>query len=134
MRNDLTWLFSEGAYAPKRDPRADDPDYYYRLGQGWIKKIVWTVDNEPSCQDREMYRRFLEETTNEERLAIRAERRRRFDEDQKAKGFVRWQDAWVTPERREVLKKTYEENMRRSTAGLQLARQMRSGSDVWFWC
>ena len=120
------WIISPGFYPPKRDPRADDPDYYFRSREGWIKKTVWTVENEPSCSDREMYTRFLDETTEEERREIRAERRRGYAEEQKAKGLVQWQDRWwVTPERRAELQKEYDENMRISQRGLALARQMR---------
>lgn len=128
------WLWADGPmYPPPRDPREDDPEYYRRSGR-WIRRTVWTVENAPDCSNHKEYMRFLEETTPEERSLIRAERRRRYDQEQEAKGLVRWQNAWVTPERRDELKKTYEENRRRSAAGLQLARRMRSGSDRWLWC
>lgn len=61
-------------YPRERDPRADDPDYYYERGQGWIKRTEWTVDNEPSCSDWKLYGRFLKETTRELRTAIVRER------------------------------------------------------------
>lgn len=128
------WIWAEGPmYPPKRDPRADDPDYYYDYGKGWVKKTLWTVDNEPGCSDWQVYSRFLKETTPEQRLKIATERKRRHDEEMKAKGLVRWHDAWLTPERAAELKEQYLENVRRSNRGRALARQMRGSADRWFW-
>jgi hypothetical protein len=130
------WIWAEGPlYPPKRDPRADDPDYYYDYGKGWVKKTVWTVDNEPGCSDWEAYSRFLKEMTPEERSAIRTERRRRHDEEMKAKGLVRWRDAWVTPERAKELEKRFREGLKRSREiQVQLERSKASRGRLWYWC
>lgn len=113
----------------KRHPRTDDPDHYYRPGEGWIRKTVWTVDNEPSCSDR-AYGRFIEETTSEQRAAITRERLRRYAEEMKSKGFVQWRDAWVTPGRAEELQATYLENMRRGNRAGEERRRLPSW---WIW-
>lgn len=119
-------------YPRERDSRADDPDYYYERGQGWIKRTVWTVDNEPSAlTDGNLYLRLLNETTPEQRAEIRQERQRRYDEEMRSQGLVRWRDAWVTPERAAELEETYRENVRRQQEAGEMRRRLPSW---WPWC
>ena len=119
-------------YPRKRDPRADDPDYYYERGQGWIKRTEWTLENEPSAlTDGNLYLRFLNETTPEQRAEIRRERQRRYDAEMEAQGLVRWRDAWVTPERAQEMEETYREGIRRQNQADEMRRKLPSW---WTWC
>ena len=103
----------------------------YERGEGWIKRTEWTVDNEPSCLTHgNLYLRYLYETTPQQRAAIRRERQRRYDEQMRAEGFVRWRDAWVTPQRAEELEETYRENMRRQKQADDSRRRLPSW---WHW-
>ena len=69
------WCCEGPCYQSSRDPRADDPDYYWDLWI-WVKRTEWTADNEPDWTDGVAYRRYLQETTPAQRAAITSERMR----------------------------------------------------------